>query len=79
MATVSGSRWNTQDIFEDWTKIVQQRNLEIVGRTFVVDVSRGGRAAPGGAQGAPLVVHKQRVNFHPEIITLSKEVRWRTP
>jgi dynein heavy chain 1 len=66
---------NTQDIFEDWTKFVQQRNLGIVGRTFVVDVTRGGRSGPGSSQGAPKVVYKLRVNFHPEIITLSKEVK----
>lgn len=68
---------DTQGIFEDWTKIVQQRNLGIVGRTFVVDVARGGRTAPGTAQATSKVLFKLRVNFQPEIITLSKEVYYR--
>ncbi|CAG0913348.1 unnamed protein product [Notodromas monacha] len=65
---------DTKEIFEDWTKIVQQRNLGIVGKTFVVDVARGGRVGPG-TPSAPKSVYKLRVNFHSEIITLSKEVR----
>nr|XP_018911901.1 PREDICTED: dynein heavy chain, cytoplasmic [Bemisia tabaci] len=58
---------NTADIFDDWARNVQQRNLGVSGRIFVIENtrSRSGRAN----------VLRLKVNFHPEIITLSKEVR----
>ncbi|XP_071453347.1 dynein heavy chain, cytoplasmic isoform X3 [Hetaerina americana] len=58
---------NTQEIFDDWARKVQQRNLGVTGRIFAIESqrSRVGRSA----------VLKLRVNFLPEIITLSKEVR----
>ncbi|KAG8248503.1 Cytoplasmic dynein 1 heavy chain 1, partial [Homalodisca vitripennis] len=58
---------NTQDIFEDWARKVQQRNLGVSGRIFAIENSRS-RMGRGN-------ILKLKVNFLPEIITLSKEVR----
>ena len=57
---------NTQEIFDDWSRRVQQRNYGVTGRIFAIDKLRGGRS--GGSL-------KLRVNFLTEIIQLSKEVR----
>ena len=58
---------NTQPIFEDWARNVQQRQLNIAGRIFNIESIRS-RTGKGS-------VLKLRVNFMPEIITLAKEVR----
>lgn len=58
---------NTQEIFEEWARKVQQRNLGVSGRIFAIESSRS-RTGRGN-------VLKLKVNFLPEIITLSKEVR----
>lgn len=58
---------NTQGIFDDWAKMVQQRQLGVSGRIFAIDSIRS-RSGKGN-------VLKLRVNFLPEIITLAKEVR----
>ncbi|XP_065208173.1 dynein heavy chain, cytoplasmic isoform X2 [Planococcus citri] len=58
---------NTQEIFDDWARNVQQRNLGVNGRIFTVESTRS-RTGRGN-------VMKLKVNFLPEIITLSKEVR----
>lgn len=57
---------STLEIFDEWARKVQQRNLGVSGRIFAIEShrSRTGRGT----------VHKLRVNFLPEIITLSKEV-----
>lgn len=47
---------------------VQQRNLGVAGRIFTIESTR---ARGGGGRGTVL---KLKVNFLPEIITLSKEV-----
>lgn len=57
---------NTQEIFDDWARKVQQRNLGVSGRIFAIDNQRT-RSGRGNL--------KLRVNFLPEIIQLSKEVR----
>ena len=57
---------NTQEIFDDWARKVQQRNLGVSGRIFAIDNQRS-RHGRGNL--------KLRVNFLPEIIQLSKEVR----
>lgn len=57
---------NTQEIFDDWARKVQQRNLGVSGRIFAIDNQRA-RHGRGNL--------KLRVNFLPEIIQLSKEVR----
>ena len=57
---------NTQEIFDDWARKVQQRNLQVSGRIFAIDNQRT-RMGRGNL--------KLRVNFLPEIIQLSKEVR----
>ncbi|XP_050295050.1 dynein heavy chain, cytoplasmic isoform X2 [Anthonomus grandis grandis] len=58
---------NTQEIFDEWSRNVQQRNLGVSGRIFNIEPvrSKNGRGN----------VHKLKVNFLPEIITLAKEVR----
>lgn len=56
---------NTQSIFDEWARNVQQRQLNVSGRIFNVESSRTGKGS----------VLKLRVNFMPEIITLAKEVR----
>ncbi|XP_075048645.1 cytoplasmic dynein 1 heavy chain 1 isoform X2 [Mixophyes fleayi] len=58
---------NTQEIFDDWARKVQQRNLGVSGRIFTIESTR--------ARGRTGNVLKLKVNFLPEIITLSKEVR----
>ncbi|XP_067011460.2 dynein heavy chain, cytoplasmic isoform X2 [Anabrus simplex] len=58
---------NTQEIFDDWARKVQARNLGVTGRIFAIESQRS-RTGRGN-------VLKLKVNFLPEIITLSKEVR----
>uniref|UniRef100_A0A2K6TE78 Cytoplasmic dynein 1 heavy chain 1 n=1 Tax=Saimiri boliviensis boliviensis TaxID=39432 RepID=A0A2K6TE78_SAIBB len=58
---------NTQEIFDDWARKVQQRNLGVSGRIFTIESTR--------VRGRTGNVLKLKVNFLPEIITLSKEVR----
>jgi dynein heavy chain 1 len=58
---------NTQHIFDDWVAKVQARNLAIVGKVYVIESVR--RSNDGKS------VLRLRVNFSPEVITLSKEVR----
>ena len=57
---------STHEIFDDWARRVQQRNLGVSGRIFAIDNQRT-RTGRGNL--------KLRVNFLPEIIQLSKEVR----
>uniref|UniRef100_A0A3P9LB23 Dynein, cytoplasmic 1, heavy chain 1 n=1 Tax=Oryzias latipes TaxID=8090 RepID=A0A3P9LB23_ORYLA len=61
------AKLNTQEIFDDWARKVQQRNLGVSGRIFTIETSR--------ARGRTGNMLKLKVNFLPEIITLSKEVR----
>uniref|UniRef100_A0A6Q2WQB4 Cytoplasmic dynein 1 heavy chain 1 n=1 Tax=Esox lucius TaxID=8010 RepID=A0A6Q2WQB4_ESOLU len=61
------AKLNTQEIFDDWARKVQQRNLGVSGRIFTIESSR--------ARGRTGNMLKLKVNFLPEIITLSKEVR----
>ncbi|KAM9149649.1 LOW QUALITY PROTEIN: cytoplasmic dynein 1 heavy chain 1-like [Pangshura tecta] len=58
---------NTQEIFDDWARKVQQRNLGVCGRIFTIESTR--------VRGRTGNVLRLKVNFLPEIITLSKEVR----
>uniref|UniRef100_H3C202 Dynein cytoplasmic 1 heavy chain 1 n=1 Tax=Tetraodon nigroviridis TaxID=99883 RepID=H3C202_TETNG len=61
------AKLNTQEIFDDWARKVQQRNLGVSGRIFTIESTR--------ARGRSGNMLKLKVNFLPEIITLSKEVR----
>jgi len=61
------AKLNTQPIFEDWVARVLARNLKVSGRVFLIDTVR--RRTDGKPQ------LRLRVNFLPEVITLSKEVR----
>ncbi|XP_044735865.1 dynein heavy chain, cytoplasmic isoform X10 [Chrysoperla carnea] len=58
---------NTQEIFDDWARNVQSRNIGVSGRIFTIESVRS-RSGRGN-------ILKLKVNFLPEIITLSKEVR----
>lgn len=58
---------NTQIIFEEWTKSVQQRQLNVSGRIYSIESVR-----TKTGKGHHL---RLRVNFTPEVITLAKEVR----
>lgn len=58
---------STQEIFGNWARKVQQRNIGVTGRIFTIENVRS-RTGRGN-------VLKLKVNFLPEIITLSKEVR----
>ncbi|XP_074643936.1 cytoplasmic dynein 1 heavy chain 1-like isoform X2 [Tubulanus polymorphus] len=59
---------NTQDVFEDWQRKVQQKQLGVSGRIFLIESTRSRVVGKGN-------VLKLKVNFLPDIITLSKEVR----
>ena len=61
------AKLNTQEIFDDWARKVQQRNLGVSGRIFAIENTRA-RTGRGNYL-------KLKVNFLPEIIQLSKEVR----
>ncbi|RWS14208.1 Dynein heavy chain: cytoplasmic-like protein [Dinothrombium tinctorium] len=56
---------NTQAIFDEWARNVQQRQLNVSGRIFNIE---GVRKAKGN-------VLRLKVNFMPDIIALAKEVR----
>ncbi|KAK3912297.1 Dynein heavy chain, cytoplasmic [Frankliniella fusca] len=58
---------NTTEIFDDWARKVQARNLGVTGRIFAIESTRS-KSGRGN-------VLRLKVNFLPEIITLSKEVR----
>ena len=59
---------NTQELFDDWSRKVQQKQLGASGRIFGIEGVRSRQAGKGN-------VLKLKVNFMPEIIALSKEVR----
>ena len=61
------AKLNTQEIFDDWARKVQQPNLGVSGRIFAIENTRS-RTGRGNYL-------KLKVNFLPEIIQLSKEVR----
>ena len=56
---------NTQQLFDDWKKKVEARQLVVQGRIFNI-VSQRTRTG---------TILKLQVNFTPETITLAKEVR----
>ena len=59
------SKLNTQPLFEEWTKNVQQKNHGLTGKIFATESTRTLHG----------LVTRLKVNFSPEIIMLSKEVR----
>eukprot|EP00105_Crassostrea_gigas_P045649 XP_019929797.1 PREDICTED: cytoplasmic dynein 1 heavy chain 1 isoform X11 [Crassostrea gigas] len=59
---------NTQELFEDWQRRVQGRQLVVTGRIFSVQSFKSKVMGKGN-------VLKLCVNFQPEVIALSKEVR----
>lgn len=61
------AKLNIDEVFQEWARKVQERNFGSTGRIFTIDSARS-RLGKGN-------ILKLRVNFLPEIITLSKEVR----
>ncbi|XP_005182290.1 dynein heavy chain, cytoplasmic isoform X3 [Musca domestica] len=61
------AKLNIDEVFQEWARKVQERNFGSTGRIFTIDSARS-RSGKGN-------ILKLRVNFLPEIITLSKEVR----
>ncbi|XP_072938013.1 dynein heavy chain, cytoplasmic isoform X3 [Epargyreus clarus] len=59
---------DTQEVFDDWARKVQQRNLGVSGRIFAIESVRARSSKTN-------TILKLKVNFLPEIITLYKEVR----
>ncbi|XP_065362456.1 dynein heavy chain, cytoplasmic-like [Calliphora vicina] len=62
------AKLNTDEVFQEWACKVQKRDFGCTGRIFTIDSARS-RSGKGN-------ILKLRVNFSPEIITLSKEVRY---
>ncbi|XP_071963522.1 cytoplasmic dynein 1 heavy chain 1-like [Antedon mediterranea] len=62
------AKLSTQEVFDDWSRKVQQRQLGVTGRIFTIESQRA-------RTGTKSNVLKLRINFLPDIITLSKEVR----
>ncbi len=58
---------NTQELFDDWSRKVTQKQLGVSGRIFSIESMRSRQQGKGN-------VLRLKVNFLPEIITLSKEV-----
>jgi len=56
---------NTQELFEDWSRKVTQKNIQSSSRIFLVDNIRASKGT----------IYTLKVNFSPEIITLTKEAR----
>ncbi|KAK7504322.1 hypothetical protein BaRGS_00004626, partial [Batillaria attramentaria] len=56
---------NTQELFDDWTRKVQNKQLTVTGKVFTITNVRG----------ATKSLLKLGVNFQTEIIQLAKEVR----
>ena len=59
---------NTQELFDDWSRKVTQKQLGVSGRIFNIESMRARQQGKGN-------ILRLKVNFLPEIITLSKEVR----
>ena len=59
---------NTQELFEDWQRKVTSKQLGVTGFIFSIENVRSRQANMGKQL-------RLKVNFMPEIITLSKEVR----
>ena len=59
---------NTQELFEDWQRKVTSKQLGVSGFIFSIEIVRSRQANVGKQL-------RLKVNFMPEIITLSKEVR----
>ncbi|CAB3253573.1 unnamed protein product [Arctia plantaginis] len=59
---------DTQEVFDEWARKVQQRNLGVSGRIFAIESVRARSSKTN-------TILKLKVNFLPEIITLYKEVR----
>lgn len=56
---------NTIELFEDWARKVTQKNIQSSSRIFLVDNIRASKGT----------IYTLKVNFSPEIITLTKEAR----
>ena len=66
---------NTSDLFEEWSNNVQLKQLGVSGRIFYIEAIKKRMMKVGAESAQSATILKLRVNFLPEIITLSKEVR----
>jgi dynein heavy chain 1 len=56
---------NTQELFEEWSRKVAQKNIQNTGRIFTVDTQRASKGT----------IYSLKVNFSTDIIMLTKEAR----
>ncbi|KPM05539.1 dynein heavy chain, cytoplasmic-like protein [Sarcoptes scabiei] len=56
---------NTQSIYDDWCRNIQQKQMNVSGRIFTIESARSHQKSG----------FRLRVNFTPDIIILAKEVR----
>jgi dynein heavy chain 1 len=56
---------NTQELFEEWSRKVAQKNIQNTGRIFTVDSQRASKGT----------IYTLKVNFSTDIIFLTKEAR----
>ncbi|PAA89834.1 hypothetical protein BOX15_Mlig025375g2 [Macrostomum lignano] len=62
------AKLNTTELFEQWSQNINQKQLSMTGKIFSVESVK--KQAGGGG-----TLYRLRVNFQPEVITLSKEAR----
>ncbi|CAH8501365.1 unnamed protein product [Schistosoma guineensis] len=68
------AKLNTNELFEDWSRKVQQKQISVSGRIFNIEPIRAKVATKEG-ETQTITVLKLKVNFQLEVITLAKEVR----
>ncbi|VDP20010.1 unnamed protein product [Schistosoma margrebowiei] len=67
------AKLNTNELFEDWSRKVQQKQISVSGRIFNIEPIRAKVATKEG-ETQTITVLKLKVNFQLEVITLAKEV-----
>lgn len=68
------AKLNTTELFDDWARKVQQKEVLTFGRIFNIEPTRA-RIATKDGETQTVTVLKLKVNFQLEVITLAKEVR----
>ncbi|CAH8838540.1 unnamed protein product [Trichobilharzia szidati] len=68
------AKLNTNELFEDWSRKAQQKQVSVSGRIFGIEPIRTKIATKEG-ETQTITVLKLKVNFQLEVITLAKEVR----
>lgn len=67
------AKLNTIELFEDWVRKVQQKQILVSGRIFNIEPTRVKVATKEG-ETQTITLLKLKVNFQLEVITLAKEV-----